>query len=167
MSHVDMTWDDPVMETLRAVLEPFLTPDSEVASCFRFHDAPPAVVDRALELVNPACRLARANGQPHARWLVDVAEKLGGRLAGLAAVGDELDDRIRVDAVCVPGEHGADLARAIARDWPDPEFGEQVLDLAVAEGWTSWQSVEPCWTGSGRELIDAAPRAAVVGLWWD
>jgi hypothetical protein len=154
-------------QTLRALLAPFLTPDSDVASCFRFHDAPPAVIDQALDLLSPNCRLGRPNGQPPAGWLIDVAEKLGGTLAGLAAVGDELGDRIRVDAVCVPGEHGADLARAVARDWPEPEFGEQVLDLALAEGWTSWQSAEPCWTGSGSELISPEPRAAVVGLWWD
>jgi hypothetical protein len=106
---------------------------------FRFHDAPPDVVRRAL----------------------------AGLLAGQVGDDEGLPERLRIDAVSVPGGHGADLARAVDHDWPDVVLGDVALGLSLAEAWERWDAEEPVWTGSGRELLDGPPRAAVVGLWWD
>jgi hypothetical protein len=152
---------------LRQLLDPWKTPSLEHPGGFRFHDAPPDVVRRALAAVDPVFRSSRPNGQPPADWLVDVAERLGGLLAGQVGDDEGLPERLRIDALCVPGERGADLARAVDRDWPDVVHGDVALDLSLAEAWERWDAVEPVWTGSGRELLDGLPRAAVVGLWWD
>ncbi|MBK5306888.1 MAG: hypothetical protein JJD92_09400 [Frankiaceae bacterium] len=152
---------------LRTLFGPYVTPGLEVPNFFRFHDAPPAVVRAALAVVDPFFRTSRPNGQPPAEWLVEMASRFGGTLSGSVGTDDELPVRLRVDAVCVPGEHGSDLARSVARDWPEPEFGEEVLALALAEGWRTWDAQEASWTGNGRDLIDASAPAPVIGLWWD
>jgi hypothetical protein len=95
-----------------------------------------------------------------------VAERLGGLLAGQVGDDEGLPERLRIDALCVPGERGADLAR-VDHDWPDVVLGDVALDLSLAEAWERWDAVEPVWTGNGRDLFDGLPRAAVVGLWWD
>lgn len=152
---------------LRTLFGPYVTPGVDVPNYFRFHDAPPAVVREALTAVDPSWRTGRPNGQPPAEWLVDMASRFGGTLSGYVATDEGQPDRLRVDAVCVPGEHGSDLARSVARDWSEPEFGEEVLALALAEGWHTWDAQEASWAGNGRDLIDASPPAAIVGLWWD
>lgn len=73
-----------------------------------------------------------------------------------------------MDAVCVAAERAAELARAVDADWPEPDLGELALDLALVEGWETWDAARPVWTGGGRELLDRVPPAVrVVGLWWD
>lgn len=158
----------PDERRLRRLLGPWMTPGLDQPGGFRFHDAPPDAVRRALAAVDPSITASRPNGQPPAAWLVHVAERLGGLLAG--QVGDEADlpERLRVDAVGVPAEHAAELARAVDADWPDPGSGEVALDLALAEGWERWDSERPAWIGGGRDLLAGAPpglrRRAVVGL---
>lgn len=93
--------------------------------------------------------------------------RCGGTLSGFVGLDDGLPERLRVDAVCVPGERGSDLAASVARDWPEPEFGEEVLALAVAEGWSAWDARDSMWTGNGRDLMESPAPAPVVGLWWD
>jgi hypothetical protein len=87
-------------------------------------------------------------------WLVDIAERLGGLLAGQVADDEDLPERLWVDALCVPAERAAQLAQAVEQDWPDPDLGEAALDLALAEGWERWDAEQPvgpavagsCWT---------------------
>lgn len=157
----------PERPDIPTLLGPYVTPGIEVPNFFRFHDAPPSIVRDALTLVDSSWRTSRPNGQPPAEWLVKMASRFGGTLSGNVATGDDLPDRLRVDAVCVPGEHGSELARSVARDWPEPEFGEDVLALALAEGWRTWDAQEASWVGNGRDLIDACAPAPVIGLWWD
>lgn len=152
---------------LRGLLSQWTTPGLEHPGGFRFHDAPPDTVRRALDRVDQSLRVGRPNGQPPADWLVDTAERLGGLVAGQVGDDDGFPERLRVDAVCVPGDRGAELAGAVDREWPDDVLGEVALDLALAEGWERWDAEQPVWTGGGRDLLDGAPRAAVVGLWWD
>lgn len=144
-----------------------MTPGLELPRSFRFHDAPPPIVRSALGVVDTWCGSSRPNGQPPAHWLVDTAERLGGTLSGHAGTDRDLPERLRIDALCVAGDRGGDLARAVDQDWAAAMDGEKALDLALAEGWSGWDADEPVWTGDGRALLDGAPRAAVVGLWWD
>lgn len=152
---------------LRALLRPWITPRLTHPGGFRFHDAGPEVVRRALASVDPSCGASRPNGQPPGNWLVEVAERLDGTLAGQVGDDADLPERLRVDAVCVAGDRAADLARAIARDWPQDDVGGTALDLAVAEGWPRWDANEPAWNRSGHDVLLDGRRAAVVGLWWD
>jgi hypothetical protein len=152
---------------LRELLDSYVTAGLEMPDYFRFHDAPPSVARSALDAVDTSCGNARPNGQPPAVWLVEIAARLGGTLSGQAATPPNLPQRLRIDAVCVAGDRGGDLARAIDRDWAAAVDGETPLALALAEGWTRWEADEPMWTGGGRELLDGPPRAGVVGLWWD
>lgn len=153
---------------LRGLLRQWSTPGLDHPAGFRFHDAPPEAVRRALSVVDPSIAASRSNGQPPADWLVAIAERLGGLLAGQVGDDEDLPERLRVDAVCVPAEHAAELARAVEQDWPDPDLGEVALDLALAEGWERWDAEQPVWTGEGRELLAGVPAAVrVVGLWWD
>ncbi len=152
---------------LRTLLADWLTPGLDHESGFRFHDAPPAVVRDALSRVDPSWRDSRPNGQPPGGWLVDLAERLGGLLAGQVGDNDWLPERLRVDAVCVPGERSAELARAVDEQWPQPFMEALALDLALAEAWDHWDAETPVWSGPGRDLLTGEPRAAVVGLWWD
>jgi hypothetical protein len=158
----------PDVRQLRRLLGPWQTPGLDQPGGFRFHDAPPDSVRRALAVVDPSVTASRPGGQPPAGWLVDLAERLDGLLAG--QVGDDvgLPERLRVDALCVPAARAADLARAVEQDWPDPDLGEAALDLALAEGWERWDAEQPVWTGGGRELLDGVPQGVLVaGLWWD
>lgn len=158
----------PAERQLRELLSPWRTPGLDHPAGFRFHDAPPDVVRRALATVDPFLAASRPNGQPPADWLVAIAERLGGLLAGQVGDDEDLPERLRVDAVCVPAERAAELARAVDADWPDPDLGEVALDLALAEGWERWDAEQPVWTGGGRELLGKVPPAVrVVGLWWD
>lgn len=145
-------------------LERYLTPGRELPDIehFRFHDAPPQLVRDVLSDLDPLWTTYRPNGQPPAAWLVSTAERLDGLLAGSSSSPDGL----RVDAICVPGDRAADLASAVERDWPEPAMGEQVLDLALAEAWPSWDAERSVWEGSGRDLLAGRPEP-VVGLWWD
>lgn len=153
---------------LRELLGEWKTPGLDQPAGFRFHDAPPDVVRRALTVVDPFMTMGRPNGQPPADWLVAIAERLGGLLAGQVGDDEDLPERLRVDAVCVPVERSAELARAVDADWPDPDLGELALDLALAEGWERWDAEQPVWTGGGRELLAGVPAAVrAVGLWWD
>jgi len=152
---------------LRGLLRPWITPRLTHPGGFRFHDAKPDVVRRALASVDPSCGACRPNGQPPGDWLVDVAERLDGTLAGQVGDDGDLPERLRVDAVCVAGGRAAELARAIARDWPQDALGGTALDLAVAEGWPGWDAEQPAWVGSGHDVLLDGQRAAVVGLWWD
>ena len=154
-------------DDLRILLHPWLTPGLDHPPAFRFHDAPPEQVRRALAAVDPEWGTTRFNGQPPASWLVSTAERLDGRLAG--QVGDDvgLPTRLRVDAICVPGERAQELAQAVHDDWPEPVLDSVALDLALAEGWEAWDAEQPVWTLAGRQLLEAPPAAAVVGLWWD
>lgn len=153
---------------LRELLGRWRTPGLDQPAGFRFHDAPPDAVRRALAAVDPTTAASRPNGQPPADWLVALAERLGGRLAGHVADDEDLSERLRVDAVCVPAEHAAELARAVDQDWPVPHVGDVALDLGLAEGWERWDADEPVWTGGGRELLNGVPHGvAIVGLWWD
>lgn len=153
---------------LRNLLDPWRTPGLEHSAGFRFHDAPPDAVRRALAVVDPFLTGARPNGQPPAGWLVDVAERLGGLLAGQVSDDEGLPEQLRIDAVCVPAEQAVVLARAVEQDWPDTVLGEVALDLALAEGWERWDADQALWTGGGRELLEGTPPACrVVGLWWD
>lgn len=154
-------------DELRQLLSRHITPGADGPGFFRFHDAPPSVVHDALALAHPHCRTDRPNGQPPAEWLIEMAARFGGALSGLIATDDGVRHRMRVDAICVPGDHGTEVARCVARDWPEPEFGETVLALALAEGWTSWDATEPVWTGSGPDLMWAETPPPVIGLWWD
>jgi hypothetical protein len=121
-----------------------------------------------LAVVDPSVTASRPNGQPPAGWLVDIAERLSGLLAGQVADDEDLPERLRVDALCVPAERAAELARAVEQDWPDADLGEVALDLALAEGWERWDAEQPVWTGTGRDLLDGVPPGvAVAGLWWD
>ncbi len=98
---------------------------------------------------------------------MSTAERLGGLLSG--QVGDDVErpPRLRVDAICVPGELADELAQAVHIDWPQTVLDSVALDLAEAEGWDTWDAEQPIWTGNGRQLLEASPNAAVVGLWWD
>lgn len=158
----------PEERRLRGLLGRWKTPGLDQPAGFRFHDAPPDAVRRALAVVDPFMTVGRPNGQPPAGWLVHVAERLGGLLAGQVGDDEDLPERLRVDAVCVPAEQAAELAQAVDADWPEPDMGEVALDLALAEGWEHWDAEQPVWTGGGRELLDGVPPGvAVVGLWWD
>ncbi len=154
-------------DDLRTLLRPWLTPRLDHPGGFRFHDAPPKVVRHALEAVDLEWSTARFNGQPPASWLVSTAERLGGLLSG--QVGDDVErpPRLRVDAICVPGERAPELAQAVHIDWPQTVLDSVALDVAEAEGWDTWDAEQPIWTGNGRQLLEASPNAAVVGLWWD
>ncbi len=152
---------------LRTLLRPWLTPRLDHPGGFRFHDAPPEVVRRALGAVDLEWSTARFNGQPPANWLVSTAERLGGLLSGQVGDDVELPTRLRVDAICVPGERARELADAVHADWPQTVLDSVALDLALAEGWHAWDAEQPIWTGSGRQLLETSPDAAVVGLWWD
>ncbi len=144
-----------------------MTPRLDYPGGFRFHDAPPAVVQRALEQVELEWSTARFNGQPPATWLVKVAERLGGRLAGQVGDDEGLPTRLRVDAICVPGGCAGELAQAVHVDWPQTVLDSSALDLALAEAWEGWDAEQPVWTGIGRQLLEAPQDAAVIGLWWD
>lgn len=158
----------PDVRQLRVLLGRWKTPGLDQPAGFRFHDAPPEAVRRALAVVDPFITVGRPNGQPPAGWLVDVAERLDGLLAGQVGDDEDLPERLRVDAVGVPAERAAELARAVDADWPEADLGEVALDLALAEGWASWDAERPVWTGGGRELLAGAPPGVlVVGLWWD
>lgn len=149
------------------LLRRWMTPQLDLPGGFRFHDAPPDVVRLASGAIDGAWSTVRFNGQPPAEWLVNTAERLGGLLSGLVGNDEELPTRLRVDAICVAGERAGELAQAVHDDWPQPVFDSVALDLALAEGWDSWAAEQPIWTGNGRELLDAHPGAAVIGLWWD
>jgi hypothetical protein len=151
---------------LTPLLVPWRTEGTDLGAGFRFHDAPPATVREAFAVVGADVARSRPNGQPPAAWLVDLAERLGGLLAGQLGT-EPLPERLRVDAVCVPADRASELVRAIDRDWPEPVLGAPALDLALAEAWERWDADEPVWVGSGRELLEKPPQAAVVGLWWD
>lgn len=154
--------------SLRELLGRWKTHGLDHPGGFRFHDAPPDVVRRALTVVDPFISVGRPNGQPPAEWLVAIAERLGGLLAGQVGDDEDLPARLRVDAVCVPAERAAELALAVDADWPDPDLGEVALDLALAEGWERWDAEQPVWTGGGRDLLAGVPvDVRVVGLWWD
>lgn len=158
----------PAERQLRKLLDPWKTPGLEHPTGFRFHDAPPDAVRRALAAVDPFMTVGRPNDQPPAGWLVDMAERLGGLLAGQVGDDEDLPQQLRVDALCVSAEHAAELARAVEADWADCDLGEVALDLALAEGWERWDAEKPVWTGGGRELMAGLPPAVrVVGLWWD
>lgn len=158
----------PDARQLRGLLGRWTTPGLDHPGGFRFHDAPPDVVRRALAAVDPSVAGSRPNGQPPAGWLVDIAERLGGLLAGQVGDDEDLPERLRVDAVCIPAERAAELARAVDADWPCVEPDEVALDLALAEGWDRWDAERPVWTGGGRELLAGVPLGvAAVGLWWD
>lgn len=119
-------------------------------------------------MVDPVLSTSRPNGQPPAGWLVDLAERLDGLLAGQVADDEELPQQLRVDALCVPSEQAEALALAVDADWPDADLGEPALDLALAEGWGSWDAETPVWTANGRDVLTGVPPDAhVVGLWWD
>ncbi len=159
--------DTAADQDLRLLLRPWLTPQLDHPGGFRFHDAPPEVVRHALRAVDGAWSTARFNGQPPADWLVNTAERLGGLLSGLVGDDAELPTRLRVDALCVPGERAGELAHAVHADWPQTVLDSVALDLALAEGWDSWAAEQPIWTRNGRQLLEAPPSVAVVGLWWD
>lgn len=153
---------------LRDLLGPWKTPRLDYPGGFRFHDAPPEVVRRALAMVDPFHTTSRPNGQPPAGWLVDTAERLGGLLAGQVADDEGRPEQLRIDALCVAAQQAEALARAVDEDWPEPAFGELALDLALAEGWQAWDAETPIWTANGREALSGVPSGVVVvGLWWD
>lgn len=129
---------------------------------WRFHDAPPALVRDVLAGCDPLFSDYQPNGQPPPRWLVQIADRLGGLLAG----SPSMPGGIRVDAICVPGPRGPELAQAVRDDWPEVLLDALPLDLALAEAWTSWDAERSIWEGPGRALLE--PRSEpVVGLWWD
>jgi hypothetical protein len=152
--------------TLSSLLAEWRTPGLDLGDGFRFHDAPPATVRTALRVVGPQVAQSRPNGQPPAAWLVDIAERLEGLLAGLVGT-DPPPERLRVDAVCVPAHRAAELARAVAHDWPEPVLHAPALEHALAEAWERWDATEAVWSGSGSDLLEKPPPAPVVGLWWD
>lgn len=155
-----------VAAELSRLLLPQCTRGLSFNDTFRCHDAPPAVVRAALDLLDPWFGTSRPNGQPPAQWLLRTAERLGGLAAGIVAAGEEYQS-IRVDAVCVPGERGQELAAAVDQDWPDVVLGSPALDVSLAEEWDSWDAERPTWEGNGRELLAGRPPAVAVGLWWD
>lgn len=152
---------------LQRLLAPYRTPGLALGGTVRFHDAPPSVARDVLARMDGPFSMMRPNGQPPAAWLVDAAQRWGGTVAGMLATGDGFGDRLRIDAVCVPGLHGHALARAVAADWPDRDHGASALELALAEEWQAWDAATPTWSGPATDLLRGREPAPVVGLWWD
>lgn len=131
----------------------------------RFIDTPPAVVREALTLVDERWADIRPNGQPPARWLVELAERREGLLGGTWST--QPWSGLRVDAIQVPRTVAADLARAVVDAWAPYDDWPAAIDLADAEGWPSWDAVRSEWQGPGRALMGELPELEVFGLWWD
>lgn len=127
-------------------------------------DVPPPVAATALQLLTGDQVAGRCNGaQPPMSWLQQRAAELGGRLVGSVWRGYVRFDGVQVPAAARP------LAERVAADWPATPTEPAALPAAVAEAWPTWDAEEPCWTGTGPDLLTAVlpARAAVVGLWWD
>lgn len=133
----------------------------------RLVDVPPPVAAAALRLLLADQVDGRCNGvQPSMRWLVQQAGELGGRLVGSVTAGR---DYARFDGIQVPAAAARQLAQKVAADWPATATEPASLSAGVAEAWTSWDATEPCWTGTGPDLLalQLPPGTVVVGLWWD
>lgn len=124
---------------------------------FRFNDAPPAMVRRALAEV-PGVANRRPNRQPEAGWLLEMAEQFDGRLCGAV---DVRYAALRVDAICVPADALTDFMGMLAAGWPGQD------ETAVAEAWSAWDATAPLWTGAGSDVRTLIPAARVYSLWWD
>lgn len=154
------------MSDLAALLEPFVDQELSVAGVYgRFVDTPPAVAREALALVDAAVSELRANGQPPASWLVAQAERRQGLLSG--SFSTTPITTLRIDALCVPKEQASALATALVDDWAADGDWPAAIDLALAEGWESWDARASAWEGEGRALLGGLPDLPVFGLWWD
>lgn len=131
----------------------------------RFVDASAETVRSALAVLDTSLATSRPNLQPPAAWLVECAEELGGLLGGSYMTSPW--ESLRVDAICVPRTTAAELARRVDAEWPAIDGWPPALELALAEGWTSWVAQASVWEGPGAALLGDLPDLPVFGLWWD
>lgn len=131
---------------------------------FRFHDAPPDVVQRVLVLIDPFFTTSRPNEQPPADWLLALARDLDGLFGGHAAAGRP---SVRVDAIQVRPAAAAAMVTAVRDAFPARGEWSSAVDLAVGQVWPDRSSVEATWEGRALDLLTALPPGDVVGLWWD
>lgn len=158
--------------TLAALLDPYRWRAGDVGDWdtdlddlgWRFVDVPPAVVARALDLVEDWMSRYRPNAQPPAGWLVEQAHELDGILGGLVVPAEV---RLRVDGIQVPRARAAELARRVHDAWPAADGWPAALELALAEAWPSVDAQHNIWEGEGTELLRGLPDGEVIGLWWD
>ncbi|MGF1661243.1 MAG: hypothetical protein ACFCVG_02015 [Kineosporiaceae bacterium] len=152
----------------RPTAPPGRPPPGAAQAGWRFHDAPPGVVACALTLSEAELPRRPPDGRPPPRWLVGVADRLGGRLAGF--VTEHGPGLLRVDGLVVRRARRHDLLRVVSAGWRDPDDGSPgdpgALGTAIGEVYDSGESPDVTWKGPGRALAGRISRGELVGLWW-